>query len=506
MPWRGPEHPDDFPSLGWALLDWLAAFLPSPRDASSPLLFTDEQALQLVEWFRLDPLTGKRVYRRGYSRRSKGWGKSPVEAAKSIAEFAGPVLFDGWSAAGEPIGRPWGTRGDPRAWVQIGAVSEDQTDNTWSVVHYLLTENDGKAADALRIDAGLTRCFLRDQPGAKMEPVTAAAGSREGQPITYGVIDESHLMTPSNGGVKLAATLRRNAAKMSGHSYETTNSFIVGQLSVAESSYNAVRRGAPGIFADEVEAPHEIGGVRVDLDAPDEVLLAALRVAYGKSYWVPIERLVADIRDPSNTWDDSARFFFNWNMAGGDGWTVFPRESWTACAGKVAPTSKGWAALSVGDSQSMAALAHCGTRQDGKLQVEVVRHEAGTAWVVEACRHAETDTGHPIVVDPKSPTIGVLPHLKAAGINVHEIGPGEFMAAGLALEHDIHAGLLVHLNAGELNESVRRAEARKSADAWVLSERNSATEITCIKAVALAAFAERRHVKSTPPAAPRRLR
>lgn len=498
MSWRGPEHPDDFPSLGWALLDWWATFLPSPRDASSPLLFTDEQALQLVEWFRLDPLTGKRVYRRGYSRRAKGWGKSPVEAAKSIAEFAGPVLFDGWDAAGEPVGRPWGTRGDPRAWVQIGAVSEDQTDNTWSVVHYLLTENDGMAADALRIDAGLTRCFLRDQPGAKMEPVTAAAGSREGQPITYGVIDESHLMTPSNGGVKLAATLRRNAAKMGGHSYETTNSFVVGQLSVAESSYNAVRRGAPGIFADEVEAPREINGVRVDLDAPDEVLTAALGVAYGKSYWVGIERLVADIRDPSNTWDDSARFFLNWNMAGGDGWAVIPREIWTACAGKAAATSKGWASLSVGDSQSMAALAHCGTREDGKLQVEVVRHEAGTAWVVEACRNAEADTGHPIVVDPKSPTIGVLPHLKAAGINVHELAPGEFMAAGQAIEHDAHARLIVHFNAGELNESVRRAEARKSGDAWVLSERNSSAEITCFKAVALAAFAERNYADTRP--------
>jgi hypothetical protein len=488
-------------------LDWCSTFLPSPRDASSPLLFTDEQALQLVEWFRLDPLTGKRVYRRGYSRRSKGWGKSPVEAGKCIGEFAGPVLFAGWDANGEPVGRPWGTQGDPRAWVQIGAVSEDQTDNTWSVVYYLLTENDGKAADALRIDAGLTRCFLRDQPGAKMEPVTAAAGSREGQPITYGVIDESHLMTPSNGGRKLAATLRRNAAKMGGHTYETTNSFVVGAETVAESSFNAVRRGAPGIFADEVEAPREIGGVRVDLDASDEVLAAALRVAYGRSYWVDIGRLVADIRDPSNTWDDSARFFMNWNMAGGDGWTVIPREIWTARAGKAAPTSKGWAALSVGDSQSVAALAHCGTRpEDGKLQVEVVRHEAGTAWVVDACRNAEAETGRPIVVDPKSPTVGVLPHLIAAGIRVKEIGPRDFMVAGQLVEHDCREGLLVHLNAGELNEAVRVAEVRKSGDSWVMSERNSSAEITCFKAVTLAAFAERTLVEAAPPGAPRRIR
>ena len=108
MPWRDPESPDDFPSLGWDLLDWWAEYLPSPRDPNKPLIFTDEQAMQLVEWYRLDPLTGRRVYRRGYSRRSKGWGKSPVEAAKAIAEFAGPVRFAGWDADGEPVGRPWG--------------------------------------------------------------------------------------------------------------------------------------------------------------------------------------------------------------------------------------------------------------------------------------------------------------------------------------------------------------------------------------------------------------
>jgi hypothetical protein len=174
------------------LLDWWADYLPSPRDPAAELIFTDEQALQLIEWYRLHPVTGDRVYRRGYSRRSKGWGKSPVEAAKAIAEFRGPVRFAGWDANGEPVGRSWGCMGDPRAWVQIGAISEDQTDNTWSVIHYFLTENDGKAADALGIDAGLTRCIIPSQPGAKLEPVTSAAGSREGQPITYGVLDESH--------------------------------------------------------------------------------------------------------------------------------------------------------------------------------------------------------------------------------------------------------------------------------------------------------------------------
>jgi hypothetical protein len=271
------------------------------------LVFTDEQARGLVEWFEIDPVSGRFVYRRGCSRRSKGWGKSPREAAKAIAALVGPVIFDGWDANGEPVGRPLGSRsGDPNPWVQIAAVSEDQTDNTYSVLYELLTANDGKAAAELGIDVGLTRCFLRDRPG-KLEPVTASAGSREGQPVTEAVLDETHLWTPQNGGVKLARTLRRNVAKMNGRSYETTNSFVPGEESVAEGTHKAVALGAPGIYYDAVEAPP------VKEDDPDDKIREALSVAYGDSWWIDLNRLVADIRDPEAPWEDSCRYFFNWN-------------------------------------------------------------------------------------------------------------------------------------------------------------------------------------------------
>lgn len=308
MPWCGPSEQRPYPSLGWELLDWWADYLPSPRDPSEPLIFTDEQARILVAWFALDPKTGKRLYRRGASRRSKGWGKSPIEAAKAIAELAGPVLFDGWDAEGEPVGRPWGVMDAPQALVQIAAVSEDQTENTHSVVYEFLRANDGSAADALKIDAGLTRSFLRDgDRRGKLEPVTAAAGSREGQPVTYAVLDETHLWTPRNGGVRLARTLRRNTAKMGGSSYETTNSFVPGDGTVAEGTHRAAELGSAGVFYDAVEAPEVVP------EDTDETLEAALGVAYGDAWWVDKRRLVQDIRDPDMPWDDACRFFFNWN-------------------------------------------------------------------------------------------------------------------------------------------------------------------------------------------------
>lgn len=496
MPWKAKAD-GDFPSLGWQVLEWCTEFLPSPRDRSAPLLFTNEQALQIVEWYRLDE-NGVRVYRRGYSRRSKGWGKSPVEAAKSIAEFRGPVRFDGWDATGEPVGRPWGTSNDPRAWVQIGAISEDQTDNTWSVIHYLLTENDGKAADALGIDAGLTRCFLRNTPGAKMEPVTSAAGSREGQPITYGVIDESHLMIPSNGGVRLASTIRRNVAKMGGTSYETTNAFIVGQKSVAESSWNAVRRGRGGIFADEIEAPREIGGVEVNEHAPDSVLLAALDAPYGDSWWVDKPRQVSEARDGSTRWADWARYFLNWNMADSAGWQIVSQQDWLDCAGAPAPAAKGRAAVSVGIGQQSASLSWAGKQDDGRLRVEVVRHEPIVSaeepgWLTQACLNAQTETGMAILYDPKSPTAGVIPTLEAAGVQLEPFT--ELAQACSAWQNDVVTHQLLHLSHPSLTDAVRLAGVKRSGEAWVLSARASTVDISPFESVVIAAAGERTGVQ-----------
>jgi hypothetical protein len=367
MPWRGPEYPGEFPSLGWLLLDWWADYLPSPRDTSESLIFTDEQARGLIEWYALDPVTGRYVYRRGASRRSKGWGKSPREAAKGIASLAGPIRFDGWDANGEPVGRPLGIRGgDPNPWVQIAAVSEDQTDNTYSVLYELLCANDGKAADELGIDVGLTRCYLRHRPG-RLEPVTAAAGSREGQPVTDAILDETHLWTPRNGGVRLARTIRRNVAKMAGRSYETTNSFVPGEESVAEGTHKAFEQGAPGVYYDAVEAP------RVKEEDPDEELKAALKVAYGDAWWVDLDRLVADIRDPETPWEDSCRFYFNWNVD--DRRKAVEKKRWDDLGASGAPPAGARIGLGFDGSISddCTALIGC-TEVDGKphtFQLEI---------------------------------------------------------------------------------------------------------------------------------------
>lgn len=311
MGWRGPEYPGEFPSLGWQLLDWFTAYLPSPADPARPLELTEEQATIIVRWYAIDPTSGEWIYDRACLRMAKGWGKSPLLGADAIAQLAGPVLFDGWDAAGEPVGRPWGTLGAPPAWVQIAAVSVDQTDNTYDPAYQMLVANEHRAAIELGIDDGRTRLYLTGGRRGRLEPVTASAGSREGQPITAGYLDETHLWYPHNGGPQLAGVLRRNLAKMGGRSVESTNSFIPGRASVAEATHRAATApGGNGILYVARESRD------VSPDDPDDKLLAELRYVYGDAWWVRPQALLKTIRKPDTKWEDSVRFFFNRNHKG----------------------------------------------------------------------------------------------------------------------------------------------------------------------------------------------
>jgi len=171
---------------------------------------------------------------------------------------------------------------------------------------------------------------------------------------------------------------------------------------------------------------------------------------------------------------------------------VIPMDAWSACAGQPADLAdKGHAALSVGPDQRFASLAFAAMRSDGKMQVELARQGAGTAWVVEACRKAQADTGRPITVDPRTPTAGVLDHLRTAGVDLHEATTPEVVAACAGFQNDVIHATVVHLDAPGLNEALRVADVRPVGEAWVFSARHSQADITPVQAVVLAAMRAR---------------
>lgn len=364
-----PRYEGDFPTLGWGVLAWTYAILPSPLDERAPFVFTDEQARRVLEMYRL-ALDGSRTYRRVHEEEAKGWGKSPEAAAIALAELRGPVCFDGWDAAGQPVGVPWGTHGRIPPWIQVAAVSEDQTQNTYGALYGLLTANNHKAAREMKVDEGRTRLYLRDQPSAFLERVTASAGSREGQRLTHAVLDEPQLWTPENGGDRLARTILRNLAKTGGWAHFTGNAPVMGQDSVAEL-YGEPAQGALHLAHRLAQTP--------DPEWSDEQLLAALAEVYGDADWVPKERVLAEIRDPAHPWVDSLRFFFNVRVedVAEDPW--MPEGAWEQCAGDVVMTREEPAYVRVDiDHDHRAAAVAVAQRQGDRVAVRVRTFPRGT--------------------------------------------------------------------------------------------------------------------------------
>ena len=295
-----PDVGADTVSLGWEIVDLIEADLqiPTGAGAGGALRLTNEQIQLLVAWYAVDA-RGRFLWRRACWRLPKGWGKSPLAAALAYVELVGPVVFDGFDASGHAVGRP-----HPSPWVQIAAVSEDQTDNT----HVQLMEmlRDSPAVEERRLEVGVTRVQFKDRPG-RLEPVSAAAGSREGQPLTAAILDETHLWSRTNGGRLLAQVLRRNVAKMGGRTIETTNAFAPGGRSVAEETHEAVLSGrSAGVLYVAREAPQveDLGDV--------EAVRAGLRVVYGDSTaWVDVDRIVEEIADPATEPSEARRFYLN---------------------------------------------------------------------------------------------------------------------------------------------------------------------------------------------------
>ena len=299
MPWTSVdtwEEPEL--TLGWLIADWAEAYLRVPGGVQygEPLRLTGWQLRALADWYAIDRV-GRPLYRRGQVRKAKGTGKSPWAGVPCLAELCGPVVFDGLNAAGEPVGKP-----RPAPWVQIAAVSEEQTGNTYSAVRAMLAGS--PLIDEAGIDLGLTRVLLRGRPG-KLEMVTASAGSREGQPVTFVLGDETHLWTRTNGGRKLYATLRRNASKMGTRVLTTTNAWVPGDESVAEQiEAAAVTTAGLMIYGPQYEA-------HVDDVQDRDKLAAGVAFTYRDAPWVDQERIVTDCLDPDMQVEDVHRFHLN---------------------------------------------------------------------------------------------------------------------------------------------------------------------------------------------------
>lgn len=303
-----PEH-----TLGWHALGWSAEYLQQPDgpEAGEPWRFTPEQARFVLFWYAIDR-SGRFLYRNGMLRRMKGHGKDPLGAALSCIEFLGPCRFAGWEN-GEPLAAPHSA-----AWVQIAAVSKEQTRNTMTLFPGMFTK---RAIEEYQVDLGKEIIYAH-RGQRRIEAVTSSPRTLEGGRPTFTLKNETHHWIASNEGTAMAAVIARNAAKSrdgSSRSLAISNAHAPGEGSDAERDYEAFTLGAKGLLYDSVEAQG------VDL-ADVAQLRVGLEFCRGDSHWLDVDRLIEEIQDPRTSENMARRFYLNELAASED--RAFDVDEW----------------------------------------------------------------------------------------------------------------------------------------------------------------------------------
>lgn len=358
LAWPPPFDPLGELTIGPQVAAWCETWLHNHL-TGEPWRFTRGQFRFLVYWYALrgpgpEPAW---LYRSGVKRGAKGTGKDPLLSVMALASLCGPT---------RPVwrGGRWVGEQHRMALVQIAANSEAQAKDPLRIANAMVSR---EMSEEFGFDKGILRTQLAN--GSLLEVLTSSESSTEGDPATDIYLNESHHMTQTSGGRRLAGVARRNVGKSPGgmaRLCEFTNAHMPGEGSVAEDSYEAWQAQVGGrtrrqdILYDSREAPPHLSL------HDEEQLMEGLRAAYADAPWVDLERIRDEAQDPRVPLADSIRYYFSSLPTSEDAW-IDPRK-FDALARDEAVNDGEQIALFLDCSKSSDATTFCGCRvSDGHV-------------------------------------------------------------------------------------------------------------------------------------------
>lgn len=319
-------------SLGFLMAAWTRAHcvVPSGYDLNKPFSLVGWQLANAVDFYTVKvgtrfnasrPLQGGAFqWRRGQIVGGQKLGKSPFGAAVACFEAVGPCVFCGWAEGGEEFRcedwgcgcgfsyeyRPGEPMGMPRrtALVQLLANSEEQTANVYRPLQTMV--RNGHLDDLMKVREG----FIRLPNGGRIDPVTASARSKLGNPVNFALCDESGVYTKRSGMFEVADTVLRGVTGMDGRMLELTNPWDPMDASFGQATYESTAKDIMKFFPR-----HD-----PNLDFTDRVdRRKILEFVYKGSPWVNLDAIEATCdellpRDPAQ-----ARRFFGCELVQGLG-------------------------------------------------------------------------------------------------------------------------------------------------------------------------------------------
>lgn len=372
--WAGPLFDGHICSVGYEVLDWIHEYACHGVGdiQGQPLDLDDEMRDHIVEAYRIDPDSGRRVYNEAVLSRPKGRAKSEIAALVVCAEAFGPVRFDGWNADGQPVARPVNS-----PLIKCLATEEGQAGNTFSTVAFIAGEW-GKdmhpeiygASAGVRQYQSATAIYLPHN--GEIRACTSGAASKDGGLETHVVADETHLYVLAELRNMYATTARNMGKRFDADPWlhQTSTAYRPGENSVFEETLTLwrMKKLPPSVFVNHREASGKI-----DITDRDRTI-KQLREVYGEAAeWIDMDRKYRDMNDPRICPDEetAARYFLNRPLSSKDAWIpddIVKRQDVTKASAPIAVAPGERIALGFDGSLSDDATVLIGSRlSDGFL-------------------------------------------------------------------------------------------------------------------------------------------
>jgi phage terminase large subunit-like protein len=171
--------------------------------------------------------------------------------------------------------------------------------------------------------------------------------------------------------------------------------------------------------------------------------------------------------------------------------SVIPVEAWAACftewkpdagqtvehIGVAVSPDRGWSSVGVAFPR------------DGRTFVQVVKHEAGTDWVLPyVAGLAERRRPRAVILDQGGPAASLLNGLVAAQLPVRVASTADMKAACAQFVDAVKQKRVEHTGQVPLTEAAHGVRERPVGDAWIYDRRKSGAVVAPIEAVTLAAW------------------
>ncbi len=323
MPWAGPLFEGHVCSGGYEVLDWIHTYeCHGPGDVQGDAIDLDDELRDhIIECYRLDPKTGRRMFDEAVLSRPKGRAKSEIAGLVGVAEAFAPVRFDGWNADGQPVMAPVRS-----PLIKCLATEESQAGNTFENIAFIAAEWGPDVhpeiyggVSGVRQYQSATAIYLPH--GGEVRACTAGAASKDGGKETHVVPDETHLYVTRELR-SMYATVARNLGKRKiaePWMHQTSTAYRPGEMSIFEETLTAWRKGelSERVFVNHVEAKG-----RIDIRDEEHTKRQLLHVYGASAPWQDMDRKYRDMLDPRICPDDAtaARYYLNRPMSTKDAW------------------------------------------------------------------------------------------------------------------------------------------------------------------------------------------